>query len=191
MALLAEELVEEWLNRQGYFTIRGIKLGVHEMDLLAIRPSPEGFECRHLEVQASVRPIGYVTKVPREVQRATGRASGSSKARTDAELLDGVREWVEKKFTEPAKAALRAKLAPGPWSRELVAHVVKYEHELELIEASGVRVHRLTDIVRELKRGDLLLQGAAGAHLLDLVAMAATESRFGGVRGDGPGKLAI
>ena len=33
MALLAEEIVEEWLNRQGYFTIRGVKVGVHEMDL--------------------------------------------------------------------------------------------------------------------------------------------------------------
>lgn len=57
MALLAEELVEEWLNRNEFFTIRGIKLGYHEIDLLAI-----GFEdgktiCRHDEVQASARPI--------------------------------------------------------------------------------------------------------------------------------------
>jgi hypothetical protein len=37
MALLAESLVEEWLNRKGFFTIRGIKHGVAEMDLLAIR----------------------------------------------------------------------------------------------------------------------------------------------------------
>lgn len=36
MALLAEEIVEEWLNRQGYFTIRGIKMGVQEIDLLAV-----------------------------------------------------------------------------------------------------------------------------------------------------------
>ena len=28
MALLAESLVEEWLNRDGYFTIRGVKHGV-------------------------------------------------------------------------------------------------------------------------------------------------------------------
>jgi hypothetical protein len=35
VAPLAEELVEEWLNRKGYFTIRGIKVGVHEMDILA------------------------------------------------------------------------------------------------------------------------------------------------------------
>ena len=37
MALLAEEVVEEWLNRKGYFTIRGAKVGVPEMDLLAVR----------------------------------------------------------------------------------------------------------------------------------------------------------
>ena len=53
MALLAEELVEEWLNRQGYFTIRGAKVGVGEMDLLAVKPTDGGVECRHVEVQAS------------------------------------------------------------------------------------------------------------------------------------------
>jgi hypothetical protein len=37
VALLAEDLVEEWLNRQGFFTIRGVKEGVDEMDLLATR----------------------------------------------------------------------------------------------------------------------------------------------------------
>ena len=31
-----EEVVEEWLNRNGYFTIRGIKVGVDEIDTLAI-----------------------------------------------------------------------------------------------------------------------------------------------------------
>ena len=51
MALLAEEIVEEWLNRQGYFTIRGIKIGVQEIDMLAVRFKGEGVpECRHIEV---------------------------------------------------------------------------------------------------------------------------------------------
>lgn len=31
MSLLGEEVVEEWLNRNGYFTIRGIKVGVDEI----------------------------------------------------------------------------------------------------------------------------------------------------------------
>jgi hypothetical protein len=40
MAILAESLVEEWLNREGFFTVRGVKHGVGEIDLLAIRHEP-------------------------------------------------------------------------------------------------------------------------------------------------------
>ena len=39
MALLAEQLVDEWLYRNGFFTLRGIKSGVHEIDLLGVRMS--------------------------------------------------------------------------------------------------------------------------------------------------------
>jgi hypothetical protein len=39
LALFAEALVEEWLNRKGYFTIRGVKVGNSEIDLLAVSPS--------------------------------------------------------------------------------------------------------------------------------------------------------
>jgi len=47
VALLGESLVEEWLNREGFFTIRGVKHGVDEMDLLAIKPqsAPAATEC--------------------------------------------------------------------------------------------------------------------------------------------------
>lgn len=173
MALLAEELVEEWLNRQGYFTIRGIKLGVHEVDLFAIRPSPNGLECRQFEVQASFRPVSYITKVPRDLQRRSGRAPGSARKRNDEELRQGIREWINKKFDHPSKNRLRRKLAVGSWSRELVVHVVKHEREVELIQETGIVVHCLTDIVANLKKGGLALDGAAGADLVDLVAIAA------------------
>ncbi|MCI0428395.1 MAG: hypothetical protein L0Z46_10305 [Nitrospiraceae bacterium] len=171
MALLAEELVEEWLNRQGYFTIRGVKLRVHEMDLLAIRPGPGGIECRQIEVQASVRPVSYVTRVPKSFQEQTGRAATSMKIRSDEELRQGIREWIAKKYDHPEKKRLRQRLAPGPWSRELVVHVVKHNREIELMRKEGIKVLLLGDIVAELKRGRLLLDGAAGVHLLDLVAM--------------------
>jgi hypothetical protein len=171
MALLAEELVEEWLNRNGYFTIRGVKLGVHEIDLLAIRPWEGRLECRHLEVQASVRPVSYVTRVPKEIQKATGRAASSAKTRTDEELRQGIKEWVHKKFDHPAKHALRIRLAPGPWSRELVLHQVKFQREVELVQEAGITVHRLSHILNELNSGDLLLEGAGGGHLVDLVSM--------------------
>jgi len=75
MALLAEELVDEWLNRKGYFTTRGIKTGVHEIDILAVRPLESGLECRQLEVQASMRPVSYITRVPAAIApAATGAA---------------------------------------------------------------------------------------------------------------------
>jgi hypothetical protein len=173
VALLAEELVEEWLNRQGYFTIRGIKIGVHEIDLLAIRPNATGLECRHLEVQASMRPVSYITRVPLAAQKATGRSATSSKARSDDELREGVREWVAKKFDHEAKVRIRNRLASGPWSRELVVHIVRHAHELELIAEAGISVHQLARVVSELKSDRLVLEGAAGTHLSDLVALAA------------------
>ena len=53
MALLAEEIVEEWLNRQGYFTIRGIKMGVQEIDLLAVQLPMDGkVKCRRSDKKA-------------------------------------------------------------------------------------------------------------------------------------------
>jgi hypothetical protein len=172
MALLAEEIVEEWLNRHGFFTIRGVKLGVHEMDLLAVRPSQQGLECRQVEVQVSIRPVSYICRVPKEIQRTTGRAPSSAKARSVQELRTGVQEWIEKKFESRDKRRVRERLAPGQsWTRELVIHEVKYPDEVGLFEEAGIRVHRLGDLVSELRSERLLVEGAAGAHLIDLVTL--------------------
>jgi hypothetical protein len=175
MALLAEEIVEEWLNRQGYFTIRGIKLGVHEIDLLAVRFTSGGCECRHIEVQASIRPVSYLTKLPKDVVKSTGRAAGSAKVRLDTELEAGIREWIHKKYDHPVKKKARLRLAPGPWSRELVVHEVKFPGELEIIAKLGVTVRKLADVLEELKCTQTILPGAAGAHLVDLIALTAAS----------------
>lgn len=174
MPLLAEEIVEEWLNRNGYFTIRGVKLGVQEMDLLAVRCIDARLDCRHLEVQASVRPIGYLTRVPKEVRRRTGLRAGYTQSRSASELQQAVREWVQQKFDLPEKRRVRERLAPGPWSKELVVHRVKYEAELAMIEREGVTVRRLFDLLADLKSDSTLIQAAAGAHLVDLIELTAS-----------------
>lgn len=172
MALLAEELVEEWLNRQGYFTIRGLKVGVHEMDLLAIRPlHGDSFERRHIEVQASMRLVSYISQVPK-AKRRTGVPSNSAKARSEEELQLGVEEWVHKKFDHPEKRRLRERLCSGEWTRELVVNVVRHDRELSFIEAAGVTVHRLPAVLASMTRRDHVVEAASGAHLLDLVSMA-------------------
>jgi len=172
VALLAEELVEEWLNRQGYFTIRGIKLGVDEIDLLAVRFVADGVvEYRHIEVQASMRPVSYISRVPKEIQRQ-GKAANSA-SRNDDELIQGVKEWVEKKFFKPKKAKLFGSLAPVKWSSELVLNNVKSENEVKLIAGHGIKILSLSEIVRELSEKDFVIKSASGADFVDLVNMGA------------------
>ncbi len=171
MALLAEEIVEEWLNRQGYFTIRGIKMGVQEIDLLAVKWQADGrVECRHIEVQASMRPVSYISRVPKEEQK-NGRAANSAK-RSDEELIQGVAEWVEKKFRRSDKKALMARLWNGKWSSELVVNIVKSEEELKLIADRGIRIHRLSDILSSLAKDPFVIGSASGADIVDLIHMS-------------------
>lgn len=173
MALLAEELVEEWLNRDGYFTIRGIKLGNDEIDILAIRPREDHtFECRHIEVSVSTNPIGYISKVSRDEQKAEGLSSNSAKVRSKEVLEKNVAEWVKKKFSKQSKELLRSKLFPGgKWAFEFVVHCVKSEVELAMIEAHDVKVRRFPEIVADLGMNDTVIRKASGADLHELLVI--------------------
>lgn len=170
MALLVEEIFEEWLNRQGYFTIRGIKIGVQEIDLLAVKLQKDGkVECRHIEVQASMHPVSYISRVPKEDQIA-GRAANSAK-RSDEELNKGVKEWVDKKFRRSDKKALMSKLWNGKWSSEFVVNFVKSEEELKLIASHGIKILRLNEIVSALAKDSFVISSASGADIVDLILM--------------------
>ncbi len=172
MSLLGEEVVEEWLNRNGYFTIRGIKVGVDEIDILAIRPLPDGrHECRHVEVQVSINPVSYITKVPAVIRKQTGIGANNAKKRDTAELTQGVREWIEAKFNQPRKVELRNRLCSGSWTRELVVGTVKHEEEISLLKEAGVRIHRLKDILSEMMEKPGIVKAAAGADLYDLMLL--------------------
>ena len=172
MSLLGEEVVEEWLNRNGFFTIRGIKVGVDEIDILAIRPLPDGrHECRHVEVQVSINPISYITKVPAAIRKETGIAPHNAKKRDTAQLTQGVHEWVEAKFSQQRKVDLRNRLCSGSWTKELVVGTVKHEEELALLKEAGVTIHRLKDILSEMVEKPGVVKAAAGADLYDLMRL--------------------
>lgn len=139
MALLDEQLVEEWLNRQNFFTIRGIKCGVDEIDLLAIRPASEGLECWHIEVQISYRPVGYIG------------GDTSARRRTPDQLRAGVAQWVEKKFTSLRKNQRRNEILPGAqWKNVLVHAVLKDEAELPLMQELGVELIPYRQVLQDL-----------------------------------------
>ena len=171
MSILAEEIVEEWLNRQGFFTIRGIKIGVQEIDLLALRINENNIECRHIEVTASITPMSYISNVPLEIQKTTGRASNSRYHRTTEELRVGINEWIGKKFNHPRKINLRQKLYPGNWSYELVVNKVFCPEELDLFREAGIKILRLRDILSDLKNKKTVIEKASGASLVELIIL--------------------
>ncbi|MBU0676496.1 MAG: hypothetical protein KJ626_00130 [Verrucomicrobia bacterium] len=171
MALLAEEIVEEWLNRQGWFTIRGIKLGVHEIDLLAIKPDDNGLNARHVEVQASINPSAYFGKLPKEVCQNTGQSPNSRKKRSKALMRRCLKDWVDKKFEHPRKKKLMKSISDTTWTRELVLHKVFDETEVEILEKLKIRIHRFDKIVEQLSDGRFDIKGASGTHLVDLMLL--------------------
>jgi hypothetical protein len=172
MALLAEEIVEEWLNRDGWFTIRGAKLGVHEIDILAVKVASGRVECRQVEVQVSIFPISYISRVPKALQK-NGRSATSAKRRPVEELRIGIREWIEKKFDHPRKKALRKKLYPGVWTRELVIHNVAHDEELQEIRSAGITIHKLRDVIEDLTHDGNFVEKAGGADFAALVVLGA------------------
>ena len=176
MALLAEELVEEWLNRQGYFTIRGIKVGVDEIDLLAVKFTENGgVDCRHIEVQASMRPVSYISKIPKEHLKAN-QSPSSAKARTTEILEAGVKEWVNKKFIKPNKSKVISSLFPTKWSFELVVNNVKSEQELSLIEEEDIKIIKLPHIIEQLNNNSFNIQSASGSDFVDLIRLASKNT---------------
>lgn len=168
MALLAEEIVEEWLNRRGHFTIRGVRSGVDEIDILAIRPTSDGLECRHVEVQASSNPISYISPTTKQA-RAQGAKTNSAKRRDSAFLKACVDEWLEKKFFSQKKKDVRESLAPGPWRLELVVHRIRHREELDYIASRGIMVHRLADVIQALVGPENIIGSAAGSSLIELI----------------------
>ena len=138
MALLAESLVEEWLNRDGYFTIRGLKHGVGEIDLLAVRLLPDGsVEGRHVEVQVSFRPVGYIGRRTADMMTEFGGGRASARTRTPEQVDICARQWVEDKFRDKEKGQLRERLWSGVgWSFHLVHAVVREPRELEVFAAT-------------------------------------------------------
>ncbi len=138
MARVAETIVEEWLNRQGYFTVRGLKRGHNEIDLLAFRCA-DG-DAVHVEVMSNVDPAGYIGDLPY------------------ARLEEGITEFVRKKYHNENADGLRKELCSGREWRFMFAHgkLKKEEEQRSLLRAQNVEVKRISEILDDLADKDKL-----------------------------------
>jgi hypothetical protein len=171
MALLAESLVDEWLNRDGFFTIRGIKHGVGEIDLLGVRPTATGLEAWHVEVQASFRPIGYIAPLPGDALDGFAKSKTSMKSRPPELIERAVHAWVEKKFKSKSKHAARNAAWRGlDWKFVLVHAVVKSKAEVQAIAACNVRTIPLHSVLQALGKTEASqIRGGAGTDLSEVI----------------------
>lgn len=170
MAALAESLVDEWLNRQGFFTVRGVRFGVDEIDLLAVRPSDSKLEAWHVEVQASFRPIGYISPLLAEHVPSFAKSKTSAKKRPMEILSPCVKLWVENKFRSETKRKARDLAWPRlEWKKFLVHGVVKEEEELKLIASHGITLIPLHVILADLRHYKGKLKGGAGTDLAEII----------------------
>jgi hypothetical protein len=173
MAILAESLVEEWLNREGFFTVRGVKSGVEEIDLLAIRHGPGALVIGwHVEVQVSFRPVRYVAQLTPDIAKALNKSPSSAVARTPEQVDTCARYWVQSKFKAPNKAKVREGLWPNvTWSYHLVHAKVKHPRELDVFQQEGVECRCFRNLLKELSsRTDHHFSGSAGGDLAEIIA---------------------
>ncbi len=133
-----------------------------EIDLLGVRPTPTGLEGWHVEVQASFRPVNFITKLTEEMSRSLGKKRGAAIARSDDMMRECVRAWVIHKFTRDDKVAARERAWPGiQWKFYFVHGVVKHEAEVAAIKQHDITVIPLHQVLSEL--GTEVGGGARGA----------------------------
>jgi hypothetical protein len=159
MALLDEQLVEEWLNRQQFFTMRGIKCGVDEIDLLAVKYDQHGAaEHWHVEVQVSYRPISYIG------------GDTNARKRTRVEIDKGAKFWVEKKFTSQKKYAKREEILPSAvWRYVFVHGEVKDSYNLECIERLGVTLIPYRLVLEQLRDGAKSSSSSVASNIVEML----------------------
>jgi hypothetical protein len=172
MSLLAELLVEEWLNRDGYFTIHGARFGVSEMDLLAIRQVESGLEARHIEVQVSINPIAYISPFTDAQAKTLGKSRTSACARPRDVLDVAVSAWIDKKFHSPGKVKARNRAWSGLlWSLEFVHGSVRHPEELTLIRDKGIKLHTFYSVLASLCNDEVVAhKGGAGTDIAEMLA---------------------
>jgi hypothetical protein len=173
MALQAETLVEEWFNRNGYFTIRGIKDRINEIDILAIKNLGEyGWDCVHCEVQVGIRPVTYICKLTNELAAELGVKASSAKSRTEQQIATCAKQWVANKYKAKNKKQIREKLNPnGSWRYLLVHGNVKEPKELVYIESEGVKLFPFRQILNDLctKQTQLDFSGSSAGDLVEII----------------------
>lgn len=174
MALFAESLAEEWLNRKGCFTVRGSKVGNSEIDLLAV--SFRETDAIHVEVSVSTNAVAWTCPWTKRLRDELDYRERTNKPRTPEQMEDCVEAWVDGKYSDDRPgdgkiAERREALCPGrEWRRMFVHGDIKYREELDLIADRGVELKDIREVLEEL-RDRKLTPFATSSEASDIAAL--------------------
>ena len=169
MALIAEELVEEWLIQQKYFTIRNLKSGNNEIDLLGVKLNGKSKnQLVHVEVMVSHSPMSWICRI--NLKSAASRSQEEIKSEVDA--------WIEKKYKSETIQLMRNKLIPhaiaDDWEMMFVhgALTDQNHQELEYMKELGINIISIKKIMLELQENDgNIFTGGDGREISNLISI--------------------
>lgn len=180
----AEEIINLWLQRKGFFVMNGVKVGYRgkEVDFLTIRPSDESKV--HVEVHASVFPLGPL--------RPWGPAKYGKmpidervKHYYNEKFVGAIREGTGEILNRCVEETVEEKLGGREYERWLVLGALhKKDSEDQLrreFQKHGVKVLFIRDILKEIR-----LKGAARdptGRFLQLLASQMTDEARAGLLG--------
>jgi hypothetical protein len=136
---ISESLVSLAYQSLGYFVIEGRKVGMKEIDLLAVRVGKDGEieERLQIEISISVSPIGVLRR-----QAKLGRSA--------EEPARSVEEWREKKFGDRRVVREVTETFRGkPYDHVFVHGQLKDPSQLAVLGQAGIKCVEIGDLIRK------------------------------------------
>ena len=169
MALIAEELVEEWLIQKKFFTVRNLKSGNDEIDLLGVKLNGKSKnELVHVEVSVSHSPMSWICRIN---QRSAAR-------RSPEEIKSEVDAWVERKYKSEKKQLMRDNLIPhantDDWEMMFVHGILTDQNhkEMEYMKELGIKIISIKKIMLDLQDNDgRVFTGGTGKEISNLISI--------------------
>jgi hypothetical protein len=147
-----------------------MRAGNAEIDLLTVRCEDGRTEAKHVEVNVSTNPVGYLTDLTPVLARARGIQTGSARRRESEDVRACVQAWIGKKFEAPARVALREAVWPGlKWDRILVHGRIRFQEERAAFVTSGIILVPIRKVLDDLCGGNLATFSTSAAG--DLVRL--------------------
>lgn len=138
----AEEIVAGCFQSMDYFVISGVRIGVKEVDLLAIKLNAAGHvaERIHVEVQVSANPVGVLR-------------TKAGLGKTGHDPRKSAREYVCKKFLDPkVQRRVKAIFSGHPYSKVLVHGKINRPEQLNEIEKMDVKCIPIGEMVKRASK---------------------------------------